>query len=64
MCKKTRYEKAMARAREQLTQEVQINNIVRMMRYFNQAIAEIIPEQKRLQILEYSRFININIDDL
>ena len=64
VCKKNRYERALARAREQLTQEVRINNIVRMMRYFNQAIAEIIPEQKRQHILEYSRFIKIDITDL
>ena len=64
ICKKNRYERAMAHARDSLTQEVRINNIVRMMRYFNQAIAEIIPEQRRLQILEYSRFIKIDIEDL
>ena len=43
-CEKSRYDKALEDARNSLGQEIQIYHIIRKLRYFNQAISELLPE--------------------
>ena len=43
-CGHSRYDRALLRARVHLGQEIQIYNIVRLLRYFNEAMIELLPE--------------------
>ena len=62
-CKKSRHEIAMSMAREKLCREINIIEIVKSWRYFENAFNYLIPEKKRLSLKEYSRYLSIDPDN-
>ena len=52
----------MSMAREKLCREINIIEMVKSWRYFENAFNYLIPEKKRLSLKEYSRYLSIDPD--
>ena len=52
----------MKMARQKLGKEINIIEIVKSWRYFERALRHLLPEKKRLDFKEMTRYININPD--
>lgn len=61
-CKKSRHLVAMEMAREKLDKEINIIEIVKSWRFFENAFKFLLPEAKRLDLKERSRYIAIQPD--
>ena len=61
-CKQSRNEKAMEIARNKLDKEINIIEIVKSWRYFERALKFLLPEKKRLDFKERSRYLTVNPD--
>ena len=59
-CQRSRNEIAMKMAREKLDKEINIIEIVKSWRYFESALRFLLPEKKRLDFKERSRYIAID----
>ena len=61
-CRPDRLERGFEKARENLMKEINIIEIVKSRRFFNQALKLLLSKKKRMELKERSRYISIDPD--
>ena len=61
-CRKSRSQRGMDKAREQILKETNIVEIIKKLRYVTDALRYLLPESKRFEIKERNRYVQIDPD--